>query len=339
MKTKMNLAAWLLGATMIAFTACSDDNENNGNNNGNVTPDNLPKPVASVFNKQFPNATNVKWTAKKDHYVASFDLKKGKTRANTAAAPQCEAWYTQKGECSLSEQEISKDELKSTYAKVWSAYEKSLYHTENYVIDDIDLLKRNLSETGEAEIIVKMEVEKGDTEYDLYYTTEGVLVKEVPDTDDADDDEENLPCPQELVSLIAKAYKNAVIVDFEEEENEKTKALEYEVEILRTVKMQELTINVEYELLFDKDYKFLGSEIDLDEQMQAALIQMYAAKLTPEQLAELKKLADEEDPSKWDVEIRENTSHKIEIFLEFENEKGEDELKLIGTIDPAEFGL
>ena len=30
MRKKMNLAAWLLGAAMIAFTACSDDNEKTG---------------------------------------------------------------------------------------------------------------------------------------------------------------------------------------------------------------------------------------------------------------------------------------------------------------------
>lgn len=338
MRRKMNLAAWLLGAAMIVFAACSDDNESNGNNNGNITPENLPKPVTNVFTKQFPDAVNVKWTEKKNYYVATFDLKKGKTRAAAATAPQCEAWYTQEGQCSLSEQEISKDELKSRYAKVWDAYNQSLYNKDGYTIDDIDLLKRNLSETGEAEIIVKIEVEKGDTEYELYYTTEGILVKEVPDNDDNDEDE-NLPCPQELVSYVAKNYKDAIIVDFEEEKNETTKALEYEVEILRPVKMESLSINIEYELLFDKDYKFLGSEIDLDDQVEAAFVQMYISKLPQEKLDELIALTGEKDPSKWELEIRESTKHEIEIYTEVETAEDKEELVLIATINPTDFGL
>lgn len=338
MRRKMNLAGWLLGAAMIIFAACSDDNENNGNNNGNIAPDKLPKPVASAFTKQFPNAVNVKWTEKKSYYVAAFDLKQSKTRSTAVTAPECEAWYTPKGQCSLSEQEISKEELKSQYAKVWDAYGQSLYNKDGYTIDDIDLLKRNLSETGEADIIIKMEVEKGDTEYELYYTTEGILVKEVLDNDD-NDEEENLPCPQELVDYVDKTYKGAIIVDFEEEKNETTKALEYEVEILRPIKMEGLSINIEYELLFDKDYKFLGSEIDLDEQVKAALIQMFVNKLPQEKLDELIALTGEKDPSKWDIEIRENTKHEIEIYAEVETAEDKEEMVLIATINPADFGL
>ncbi|RHJ49052.1 hypothetical protein [Bacteroides sp. AM10-21B] len=338
MRKKMNLAAWLLGAAMIAFTACSDDNENNGNNNGNIIPENLPKPVANVFTKQFPDAVNVKWTEKKNYYVATFDLKKGKTRADTAPAPQCEAWYTQEGQCSLSEKEISKEDFKTQYTKVWDAYNKSTYNTEGYILDDIDLLQRNLSETGEAEIIIKLEVEKKDAEYELYYTTEGILVKEVPDNDENDEDE-NLPCPQKLVSYIAKNYKDAIIVDFEEEKNETTKALEYEVEILRSAKIENLSINIEYELLFDKDYKFLGSEIDLDDLIKVAFIQMFVKKLPQEKLDELIALTGEKDPSKWEIEIRENTKHEIEIYTEVETAEDKEELVLIATINPADFGL
>lgn len=337
MKKKMNFAGWLLGAAMLVFAACSSDDENNGNNGGNITPDNLPKPVVTTFSKQFPNATNVKWTEKKNYYVATFDLKKGKTRAE-ATKPQNEAWYTQNGECSLSEQEISVDELKSQYAKAWNAYSQSTYAKDGYKIDDVDLLKRNLDENGEAEVIIKLEVEKGEVEYELYYTIEGVLVKEVADNDESDDDE-NLPCPQELVDYVGKNYKDAVIVDFEEDTNDKTKATEYEVEILRSVKMGGTPIQIEYELLFDKDYKFLGGEIDLDDKVETMLISAYVKTLPKEKLEELIVLIGETDPAQWDIEIRENTEHKIEIYAEVETEGEEEVLKLIATINPADFGI
>lgn len=337
MKKKINLVGWLLGAAMITFAACSDDNDNQGSNGGN-TPDNLPKPVATSFNRQFPNAINVKWTEKKNHYVATFDLKKNKTRAETTAATN-EAWYTKEGKCNLSEQEITVENLKSQYAEVWDTYSLTSYAKDGYKIDDIDLLKRNLSDSGEAEIIVKIEVEKGETEYDLYFTAEGILVKEVPDEDKDDKDDDNLPCPQELVTFIAQNYKDAIIVDFEEETNDKTKEAEYEVEILRPAKISDMSINIEYELLFNKDYKFLGSEIDLDDKAEAALVSAYASKLSKEAFDKLVALIGEKDPAKWDIEIRENTDRMIEIYAEVEKEDEEEQMILIATINPADFGL
>ena len=113
----------------------------------------------------------------------------------------------------------------------------------------------------------------------------------------------------------------------------------FPVEILRSAKIENLSINIEYELLFDKDYKFLGSEIDLDDPIKVAFIQMFVKKLPQEKLDELIALTDEKDPSKWEIEIRENTKHEIEIYTEVETAEDKEELVLIATINPADFGL
>ncbi len=335
MKRNINLAGWLLGASIIIFSACSSDSDENSDIPGTINPENLPKPVVISFNQQFPNATNVKWIEKKDYYVTTFNLKSNKSRADVIN-PTHEAWYTQEGKCNMSEQDISVEDLKLQYAKVWDAFNNTSYAKDGYVIDDIDLLKHNLSETGVAELIFKIEVVKDKVEYDLYFTENGLLVREVLDEDD-DDDDENLPCPEVLIKFISQNYKDAVIVDFEEEINEDTKALQYEVEILRSLTINNININVEYELSFDKDYNFIGGEIDLDDKLEAEFVKAFASQLPKEELDKIIAITGEEDPSKWDIEIRETTDHKINIFVEVEDEAGNEQLVLIATINPTDF--
>ena len=59
--------------------------------------------------------------------------------------------------------------------------------------DEVDVLKRN----GDSEILYVIDVEKNEggkeTDVDLYYTAEGVLVKEVIDAEDEKDYQDYLP--------------------------------------------------------------------------------------------------------------------------------------------------
>lgn len=57
-----------------------------------------------------------------------------------------------------------------------SAFESSEY--AKWKIDDVDMLERLDMET-----VYVIEVESGKQEFDLYYSAEGILIKNVADTD------------------------------------------------------------------------------------------------------------------------------------------------------------
>lgn len=307
MKKQMNLLKLLFGAAIVLFaTACSHDDEHDGGMSAN-----LPEAVSEAFNKQFPNATNVKWAEKNNYYVASFDLS-GQNRATTPQSSDNEAWYTAKGVCSLSELELSQAQLEKEYNAVFAAWKATPYFAEGYQIDDIDLLQRS---NEPADQTIKIEIEKGEWERDLYFTLDGVLAKDIVSSDD----DENLPCPQELTDYINKHYKDAVIVDFEQD----TAAKVYEVEIL----FSQDGIIIEKELTFNEQYEFVGALIDIDDALLVKFVQRI---LTAEQLAELTKLTGENNPAEWDMELRENSKGEISLWVENASEQM---IKFI-TLDP-----
>ena len=311
---KKNLSKVFIGAAMFLLAACGNDDETP--NNG---IDNLPSAVSSAFKKQFPDATNIKWAEKDNYFVASFDLK-AKSRAEAANTPKNEAWYTQEGKCNLSELELSPAELEAGYAKIFAAWKATTYFADGYTIDDIDLLQRT---ENTDDRIVKIEVEKGELERSLYFTLEGKLVKDVPGDDDSDD---NMPCPQEIVSYIEKNYKDAVIVDFEKEEEKGI--VTYEVEILT----QMGTIGIEKELIFDKDYQFMIATIDFEDNMLAQLISKF---LTPDQIEKIAQLTGESDPEEWEIEMVENKDGFITIYVEDKDEKLIEVMKLDANFQPV----
>lgn len=301
MTRKMDLLRMFFVMAIILFAACSKDEEPKGGDGA----DNVPQAVSSAFEKQFPDATNVKWTEKNKYYVASFDLN-AKSRAVASDTQKNEAWYTQEGKCNLSELDLSPAELESDYAKIFAAWKATAYFSEGYVIDDIDLLQRV---GGDDDRIMKIEVEKGEQERSLYFTLEGKLVKDVIGEEDSDD---NLPCPQELVEYIEKNYQGAIIVDFEKEDDKG--GITYEVEIL----IRKNGIDIEKELIFDKDNQFIATEIDIDDEV---LVQFINKILTSEQIEKIAKLTGESDPAEWEIEIVEDKDGIITVSVE--NEEGD----------------
>ncbi|MEF9985739.1 MAG: hypothetical protein RR735_01265 [Bacteroidales bacterium] len=310
---KQNLLKVLLGVAVIISAACSKDNDPN-----EVIPNNLPKVVNEAFKKQFPNATNIKWTIKRNFHVASFDIAtKSKAAANTGTIN--EAWYTNEGECGLSELELSQAELEKSYAAVFSAWKATVYVKEGYIIDDIDLLQRTSNANDK---VIKIEIEKGNVERDLFFTLNGTLVKDVANVGDED---ENLPCPQELTNYVNQHYKGAVIVDFEQDTKTKT----YEVEILIT----QGGIAIEKELNFNDKYEYLGAEIDIDDKV---LVELISKLLTPEQIAKIAKITGESDPAEWEIEITENKDGEITISVENTNEQMVPIIKLDKNFKPKQ---
>lgn len=303
MKQKINLLMLLSSVAAIFIVACSNDDDNNASNSTNV-----PSVVSEAFTKQFPNATNVKWTEKKNYHVATFDLST-KSQSTTKPAITNEAWYNNTGVCSLSELEISKEELEKSYPAIFATWNKMLYLTEGYLIDDIDLLQRGADSKDK---VVKIEIEKGELECELYFTLDGFLAKDIIRIDDGDEDEdENLPCPQELTNYINQNYKDAIIVDFEQDDAT-TKMCE--VEILTTT----AGIILERELSFNDKFEFVSSEIDIDDDEFVKLMKQV---LTDVEISEISKQIGVEDINDWYAEFTENKDG--EIIVNLEDNKGE----------------
>ncbi|MEG1649529.1 MAG: PepSY-like domain-containing protein [Rikenellaceae bacterium] len=269
------------------FTGCSDDK------NSEQTP--FDKTVAA-FQKEFPNAQNVKWQKKKGHDVATFT-----TPSTTKAAtnPVSSAWYLEGStQCAYAEIEISATQLDKDAPKVAAAWNASPYKTQGFVLEDIDVLSH-----ADKTSVYKLEVEKGEQEIELFYSKEGVLLCEQPDADNKDDEQENEPCPQAIYDFITANFPGAVIVDFDLEDEDPSNVF-YEVEIF--------VGNVEKELIFSKDFKFAYSIVEIEEEALPEVIKKAFIALAS-------------DTESWsDIAKMENEKQKvIGYLLAVEDEKTE----------------
>ena len=172
-------------AGMFAFTACSDDNSPGNQPDGTpLNPTDVPAAVLNAFEKQYPDANNVQWT-KKDNYAVATFTKSGDTSG------QQSAWFAwDNGTWGMTEYEIPYSLLPDD---VRTAFEASEYAASPWRYDrEIDVLQRN-----ETETLYVIEVEKNEagteTEVDLYYTADGLLVKEIIDAERDKDYHEFLP--------------------------------------------------------------------------------------------------------------------------------------------------
>lgn len=157
----------------------------------------VDKAIENAFKQQYPDATRVEWEKKSDYYVASF-------RQNNTEA---EAWYNTQAVWHMTETDVIYADLPQA---VKTAFEASEY--AGWKVDDIDKL-----ECLGMETVYIIEVEQGNTEYDLYYSPEGVFIKAVADGSGSGYlPPEILPAIKEY---IATKYPQARIADIEKERN------------------------------------------------------------------------------------------------------------------------
>lgn len=211
---KKNLFLVALASCFLTFTACSDDNDPVTNTNN---------AVEQAFDQRYPN-TKATWEVEGGYHKADFYEDKNEK----------EAWFTPAGEWMLTETDISYQQLP---VKVRNSFEKSKY--AQWKVEDIDQLERPQMET-----IYVLEVEQGETEYDLVYSEDGILLKEVPDNDNS----HHVPSvPSEtVVNSIKKMYPDALILEIEKE-TEGT-----EVDILDKNVHKEVMFNVKNEWMYTK---------------------------------------------------------------------------------------
>lgn len=183
MKTKYFLLAALLGSAF-AFTSCDDDNYQPAN------------AVTAAFKAKYPNARSVEWESKAGYEKAECYIN----------SYEAEVWFDGNGTWLMTETDIP-------YAMVPQAvrttHEAGPYGT--WRVDDVDKIER-----PDAANLYVIEVEKGETDVELTYTVDGVLIKETMDTDG---NNEHLPSvtPEVLKNLVQELYPGATILEIDRE--------------------------------------------------------------------------------------------------------------------------
>lgn len=147
-----------------AMAGCEDDDRKSVR---------VPAAVQGAFGKMFPAASHVEWEDRGGYVVADF----------RSAGTVMQAWFDAAGKWHMTEEDISYAELPQAVRTAYEAGDYAAWH-----VDDVDKLQRNGQET-----VYVIEVEHAKQEFDLYYSEDGVLLREAADTDGNGDHGDMLP--------------------------------------------------------------------------------------------------------------------------------------------------
>lgn len=156
-------AAFCCGA--FSFTACNDQTEGAGGSGA------VPQSIQEQFYQKFPDAKSVQWTSQNGYSVASFYT------AADSVSNRCQAWFSLQDGCwDMTEYEIPYTLLPDS---VRMAFEATEYAASPWQTDrEVDVLERSGIETL---YVISVENQNTSAEMDLYYSSDGILLREVID--------------------------------------------------------------------------------------------------------------------------------------------------------------
>lgn len=290
----------------LVFTACSDDDDDK------VIPSDVPEAVLKAFENKYGDIKDVKWEKKNNYNVARFQ-----TGAITKAGNSytTSAWYDDNGSEKQVNQDIPFANLPEAVKTAFDAYQKKMY-ADWKADDDVDVVSRL-----DMGLIYIIEIEKGKEERELSFSPDGVLLKDVLDTDD---DDEILPVivSDEIKKKIAELFPNSksvviLEIDMDDDDNET------EIDILDD--------GIHKEVKLDAKGNWISTEFEttLPEAMEI----MNA--LNPAILAKLVAMAGQAGIDLTNPEIIRNTEVTVVdhatkgMYFEVEIEIGDNDLEVI----------
>ncbi|RQP18258.1 PepSY-like domain-containing protein [Parapedobacter defluvii] len=167
------------------LTSCTNDDA--------VAPQNRAE---ENFRKKYPDATAVEWEREGTYFIAEFKV----------GSLEKEAWFDDRGSWKLTETDLPYADLPAEVKKAHEAGDFSAW-----TVDDVDVVERDGFET-----IFVLEVERGNTEYDLYYLADGTLVKAFPD-DDTDNNYLPVVLSDKITQFLADRYPDYKVLDVDED--------------------------------------------------------------------------------------------------------------------------
>lgn len=294
MKTKNFMKRAMLFACAVAtlgFTSCND------NDNDDIKPSQVPAAVQEAFSRTFPgvNAASAEWEYKQQaqqrYLVASF-WKDG---------VEHDAWFTSEGQWTLTEQDFARETNRLPQV-VQDAFRATTYAQSPWVVEDIDVIRRN----GYEPFYV-IEVEQGSREVDLYFDANGKLLKELQDTDQSDDNQAGfLPqqIPAEIQSYVDNHFRGGRIVELEREQGN------WELDLISAE-------GYSVEIVFDAPYQWLSTTTDYRrDQIPAAVNQSVKSKYPAAHIDDAELLQNTQNTDgKYVVEI-ENPDRLLTLSLD-----------------------
>lgn len=232
-KTTLLLAA----AGMLALLHSCENNKNGASVNAEVK---------EAFTAKFPKAKDVRWNTRNTYSVAEF--KDNGTNAS--------AWFDGTGTWYMTETDIPYSALPQAVQTAFKASDYGMWR-----VDDVDMIEREGAET-----VYVIEAEQGASEADLYYTSDGVLVKTLLDTENGDDYEDFIPAqlPESVKTFIDSRYPGWQLIEVDHEKGQT------EVEIV-----QERTPR---EVVFDAAGQWVSTTSDIRRsEVPQAVLQAIAA--------------------------------------------------------------
>ena len=221
------LSFWtLVMSGMLLFVSCeNEDRQGPGGGAGNV-----PAAVLAAYEKEYGDEPAT-WEIKGDYAVASI-TRSGET-----------VWFDLKTAfCGMKETDLRFEELPQA---VQEAFNAGAYG--DWRIDDVDKLTRTGGET-----LYVIEAEQGGQEVDLYYSADGILVREILDAADGDYHEYFPQTPSvDIETWVAQNLgADARIVDFDREDGR------IEVEVIAG--------GLKHEVLFSADSQWLQTTTEYE---------------------------------------------------------------------------
>ncbi len=199
-------------------------------NDDNLHPGN--QTAEKAFTSKYPDATRIDWEKEGEYWVVDF----------YSDANEMEAWFGQTGEWYLTETDLLFNALPEA---VQTAFSTGEY--QSWRIDDIDMIERKDMET-----VYVLEAEKENQEYDLYYSSDGTLLKTVADSYDSNDNGKYLPSTLsgKITAYIFTNYPQAKILETESEKG--------------MIEVDVLDGTIHRELLFNTDGEWMCTSMQIN---------------------------------------------------------------------------
>lgn len=188
----LHLMLGLLAAC--AATSCESDDD------GYKAPEAVQKALLA----RYPDATRINWKQQNGYEKADFERPDSQLPGGYS---DCSAWFDGSGDWYMTESEIAVGALPQA---VRAAFNASEYAT--WRIEEVERIERKGMETLYSIEAEGRSATGAESDVELYYTADGILVRTVVDRDD---DEVLLPeaLPEAVRSYIAANYPNARIVE------------------------------------------------------------------------------------------------------------------------------